>query len=277
MARKKKSSEGGGEEVPTWMITFSDLMTLLLTFFVLLLSMASQDTLRRKVALGSVSGRFGSGAPRLDDLTTHPGKTVEPGPINEFKNLDQIKKRVWEDPPEDLRFEYDRFIQRVSMDAESLFAPGSAELTPKGRDLLEVVRPAVAESSYPLGLAGHTGSGRDELQPSYLASAGETMDFSWQLSLARVTTVYRYFVDSGIPPDKLRLEAYGRFRPKAGERTPEDRKLNRRVEIILDRRIGNWSPTHLKAIEDAQRQPTKVRDSFSVDDFLFRFESPGKR
>ncbi|NLY40957.1 MAG: OmpA family protein [Desulfovibrionales bacterium] len=276
MKRKKKSSGGGGgEEVPAWMVTFSDLMTLLLTFFVLLLSMASQDIQRRKIALGSVSGRFGSGAPSLNDLTTHPSKTVEPGPINQFKDLDAIQNRVLEDQSQDLRFEYDRFIQRIAIDGESLFAPGSAALTPKGRALLEAVRPVVAESSYPLGLSGHTGSGRDELDAGYLAPVGERMDFSWKLSLERVTTVYQYFLDTGIPPDKLRLEAYGRFRPKAGERTPEDRKLNRRVEITLDRRIGSWDPAQFKAMTDAQRQMPE-HDSFSVDNFLFHFKLPGK-
>ncbi|GAB1410850.1 hypothetical protein MASR1M90_20040 [Desulfovibrionales bacterium] len=258
------------------MVTFSDLMTLLLTFFVLLLSMASQDTQRRKVALGSVSGRFGSGAPNLNDLTTRPSQTVEPGPINQFTDLESIQSKVLEDQSQDLRFEYDRFIQRIAIDAESLFAPGSADLTPRGRELLEAVRPVVAESAYPLGLSGHTGSGRDELHADYLSPEGERMDFSWKLSLDRVTTVYQYFLDAGISPDKLRLEAYGRFRPKAGERTPEDRKLNRRVEITLDRRIGSWDPAQFKAMTEAQR-PAPDQDVFSVDNFLFRFELPGKK
>ena len=145
MARKKKASSGGGaEEVPAWMITFSDLTTLLMTFFVLLVSMASlTDTSKRKVALGSVSGKFGTGAPNLDDLTTARGKSVDPGPINMFKDLQGLKKRVWEDPNSDLRFEYNSLIQRLSIDADVLFGPGSAELSPKGRQLLDSVRPSI--------------------------------------------------------------------------------------------------------------------------------------
>ena len=128
MARKKKK-EAAGDSIPTWMITFSDLMTLLLTFFVLLVSMASlQDESRRKVALGSVSGQFGTGAPHLDDLTIeNKSHAVDPGPMNLPEGLEAIKKRVWEDPESDLRFESNRFIERVSMDAALLFEPGSAQ------------------------------------------------------------------------------------------------------------------------------------------------------
>jgi len=46
--KKKKKGGGGGEETPEWLITFSDVMTLLLTFFVLLLSMASLQDIKKK-------------------------------------------------------------------------------------------------------------------------------------------------------------------------------------------------------------------------------------
>ena len=66
--RKRASSDS---DIPPWMVTFSDLVTLLITFFIVLVSMASLvDTQKRKVALGSVAGAFGKGARNLDDLTT---------------------------------------------------------------------------------------------------------------------------------------------------------------------------------------------------------------
>lgn len=275
MARKKKASPGGGvEEVPAWMITFSDLTTLLMTFFVLLVSMASMtDTSKRKVALGSVSGKFGTGAPNLDDLTTTEDKNVDPGPINRFKDLQGMKKRVWEDPNSDLRFEYNRFIQRLSIDADVLFGPGSAELSSKGRELLDGVRPSILESAYPLGLSGHTAGGRDEFGPDYLAPADQTLDFSWRLSLDRVLAVYRYFVDSGVPADKLRLEAFGKYRPKAGDSTPADRKANRRVDITLDKRVGSWAPAIASEIQKAREAAAPdTTKTFRVRDYIFRLD-----
>ena len=278
MLKRKGKIRESGEGLPSWMITFSDMVTLMMTFFIVLVSMASMtDVYKRKVALGSVSGTFGTGAPSLDDLTTDDTRTrVDPGPINIFNDLSPVRERLQEDPDKDLRFESNRFIQRLSMDAAALFAPGTAELTEKGRALLAQVLPIVAASAYPLGLSGHTAEGMDEFGPDYLPKPWVKVDFSWDLSLARVLAVYRYFLDSGIPPDKLRLEAFGRFRPRVGSETREDRQGNRRVEITLDRRIGSWS-SELAARKAREDEEKRARDSFSVDDFLFRFDLPGRQ
>lgn len=277
---KKEKKESSGESVPTWMITFSDLMTLLLTFFVLLLSMASlQDVSRRKVALGSVSGRFGTGAPRLDDLTTDPQKrVVEPGPMNLEEGLEPIKKRVWEDPDSDLRFEYNRFIERISLDAALLFEPGSAVLSEKGRQMLAELQPVLLDSEYPLGLAGHSAGGIDEFGPDYLADPQGKVDFSWELSLARVMEVYRFFVDSGVPAEKLRVEAFGRFQPKAGSQGMDARNADRRVDITLDKRIQSWAPSLLSAVENLRPgEKPRSKDSVEIKDFIFRFDLPEGR
>ncbi len=275
MARRRRSSPRRDDgDLPTWMLTFSDLTTLLLTFFVLLVSMASMtDTSKRKVALGSVSGKFGTGAPSLDDLSTTRGKTVEPGPINMFKDLQSVKKRVWEDPDSDLRFEYNNYIQRLSIDADVLFGPGSAVLSLQGRRLLDEVRQPILESSYPLGLSGHTAEGRDEFGPDYLARADQKVDFSWSLSLDRVVAVYRYFVESGVPADKLRVEAFGKFRPKAGDASLEARRANRRVDIVLDKRVGSWAPEVAAEVLKA-RGAVESAKPFRIRDYIFRFDPP---
>lgn len=274
--RKRRREPDSG--FPSWMITYSDMVTLLMTFFIVLVSMASMtDVYKRKVALGSVSGTFGTGAPGLDDLTTEDTrKRVDPGPINVFNDLSPIRERLQEDPDKDLHFESNRFIQRLSMDAAALFAPGSATLTDEGRALLARVLPVVAMSSYPLGLSGHTAGGMDEYGPDYLAKPWVKVDFSWELSLSRVLAVYRYFLEAGVRPEKLRLEAFGRFRPRSGGESREEREANRRVEITLDRRIGSWSAeTAAQKVREEERK--RAKDSFSVDDFLFRFDLPRGR
>jgi len=277
MLKRKEKVQDPGPGFPSWMITFSDMVTLMMTFFIVLVSMASMtDVYKRKVALGSVSGTFGTGAPSLDDLTTSDTRTrVDPGPINVFNDLSPVKERLQEDPDKDLRFESNRFIQRLSMDAAALFAPGTAELTDKGRALLARVVPVVAMSSYPLGLSGHTAEGMDEYGPDYLPKPWVKVDFSWELSLSRVLAVYRYFLEAGIAPEKLRLEAFGRFRPRVGGESREGRQANRRVELTLDRRIGSWS-AELAAQKAREEEEKRAKDSFSVDDFLFRFDLPGR-
>jgi chemotaxis protein MotB len=61
MLKRKEKVQGTEGKFPTWMITFSDMVTLMMTFFIVLVSMASMtDVYKRKVALGSVSGTFGT-------------------------------------------------------------------------------------------------------------------------------------------------------------------------------------------------------------------------
>lgn len=271
--RKRASSDPG---IPPWMVTFSDLVTLLMTFFIVLVSMASLvDTHKRKVALGSVAGAFGKGARNLDDLTTvDTKKSVTPGPVNMFDDLAPLEKQLWERPDQDLRFESNRFVQRLSIHADALFTANSSELTDRGRALLDRLLPVMAGSAYPLALSGHTAGGFGELGPDYEQPRDARVDFSWELSLRRVLAVYRYFVGAGIDPEKLRVEAFGRFHPVAENETPEGRKRNRRVDITLDRRISGWSPE--LAARDAQEEKEK-EEGFRVRDFLFRFDLPGER
>lgn len=276
MVRRKARTEEPKSGLPSWMITFSDLVTLMMTFFIVLVSMASlTDVYKRKVAIGSVSGTFGTGAPSMSDLTTVDTRTqVDPGPINVFKDLSPVKEHLWEDPDQDLRFESNRFMQRLSIGADALFAPASAELTDAGRALLDRLRPVVMESAHPLGLSGHTSGGLDEFGPNYLPKPWVKVDFSWELSLARVVAVYRYFVDVGVDPEKLRLEAFGRFKPRVENEDAAARQTNRRVEITLDRRVSSWShEVAAQAVRDESED--KAADSYRVRDFLFRFDLPG--
>ncbi len=271
--RKRAPLENPTPSVPVWMITFSDMVTLLMTFVVMLVSMASLvDEDKRKNALGSVSGSFGLGAADLDDLTTvADNQTVDPGPINLFKDLAPLRKRIQDRPDSDLKFESNRFIQRVSLSADALFAPGSAILTADGFKVLERIRPTLVESTYPIGIAGHAGTGRDELGDAYQPGT-HGMDFSWKLSMDRAMAVYAYLVQAGIPTDKIRVESFGRFRPKASDDTPAGRKSNRRVDITIDKRIGSWSPEMARAREEEQAEK---KSSFSIRDFMFRFDLPG--
>ena len=73
----------------------------------------------------------------------------------------------------------------------------------------------------------------------------------------------------------MRLEAFGRFRPRLATEAPGERQTNRRVEITLDRRVGSWShESAARAVREESAQ--KPRDSYRVKDFLFRFDLPGE-
>ncbi|QGY39246.1 OmpA family protein [Pseudodesulfovibrio cashew] len=262
------------EEMPPWMITFSDVMTLMLTFFVLLVSMSQIDARRKLVALGSIIGTFGFQDASYEVFSKKDTRrTVEPGPIDEG-DLEPLKELKWENVDKDINFRSNRFVQILSINSRMLFAPDGATLTPEGRALLDRFMPVLAQVRYPLLLAGHTSELRDELGINYQPGDDEQIpDLSWKLSLNRSLAVYTYLIDRGMRPDQLRVEAFGKFRPFYPENTAESRARNRRVDIVLDKRSVDPGD-RLRQLTPKERPKD---DRLDVNGFEFDFRNPPDR
>jgi len=270
MARdKKKKSKGGGA---AWLITFSDMMTLMLTFFVLLVSMATLDERRRMVVLGSIIGTFGPGPAGMDMRSiSDKRRTVEPGPMNDIQDLEPLKNILWEDLQQDIDFQSNKYVQIISINGDVLFEPGKAVLSPKGYQIINLLLPAFFQIDYPLLIAGHTSTSREEFGKDHkIATQPEFRDFSWRLSFDRILCVYKYLLERGVNPDKLRLEAFGAYKPKYSNKTPAGRKKNRRVDIVLDRRNKDW----IKTLERVRKPGQGDEDSYIFRDFIFDLKRP---
>lgn len=271
MAKKEKKVVC--EEMPPWLITFTDCMTLMLTFFVLLVSMAKVDERRKLIVLGSIIGTFGWHDKSYEVFSRKDTRrTVEPGPIDSG-DLEPLKPLMWENAEDDLRFESNRFVQVLSVNADVLFAPASATLTPDGVALLDRIAPVLLRAQYPLLIAGHTSELRDELGLNYEPGDDERVpDLSWKLSLNRALAVYRHMLDAGMPADMLRLEGFGKYLPKAPQTNAENRRLNRRVDIVLDKRSLRMGQEVRELAPD--RVPADD-GTFDVDGFIFDLNRPG--
>lgn len=270
MAKKeKKPKESGG--VPSWLITFSDMMTLMLTFFVLLVSMSVMDERRKMVVLGSIISSFGFGQQSIDVLSQRNRKiTVEPGPIEDdaYKDLEPLREMVWEDATQDLNFASNKFVQVLSIPDDILFEPGSVTLHPRGIQTLERTLPVLLQVASPLLLAGHTSILRDELGLSYqVEEAGNRLDPSWKLSFGRVMTVYQFLIAAGLNPELLRVEAFGKFHPRFSETQTLGRQKNRRVDIILDKRNAQWTEQL-----GMFRKSDEPESDFTFKEFTFTIE-----
>jgi chemotaxis protein MotB len=142
-------------------------------------------------------------------------------------------------------------------------------------EILEKIVPVLRKVKYPLLLTGHTASLRSELSSAYMpGQSNKGVDPSWNLSLQRVLTVYRTLVGRGVPPEKLRMEAFGRFRPRATNTTPQGRRANRRVEFVLDRRNDQWSHEMARKAGSRDQQDD---DRFMYNDFIFTFNATQTR
>ncbi len=264
MARKKK--EAAADEGPAWLITFSDLMTLLLTFFVLLVSMAVIDERHKLVVLGSVSSSFGIGEQNFNPKSIEKKSSkVEPGAMME-PDMTPIKDMLWEEMQDDLNFQENRFVQILSINAEVLYEPGQTELSERGKALLNRMIPLLQEIRYPLLVAGHTANRRDEEGKNYLVDFDTTkVDSTWPTSLARAQGVYRYLIQEGIKSERLSQEAFGQFHPRFADLSPEGRLLNRRVDIVLDKR----NAPEILNLERVREKPAEPPKSFFFRNFQF--------
>ena len=272
MAKRKRNKPC--EEMPPWMITFSDVMTLMLTFFVLLVSMSKIDERRKLVVLGSIIGAFGWDT-SFDPMTLDDTKrTVEPGVMEHETDLESLKPMLWEDVEKDLDFQSNRFVQILSINAELLFLPGESRLSARGMEMLTNMLPVLRALNYPLLIAGHTGSVRDELGTDYRSGDGDRLpDLSWRISLNRSLAVYTFLLDQGISPQMLQVEAYGKYRPLYDANDALQRDRNRRVDLVLDKRNSPELAVEAERVtEDLAPEPDNR--TYEVDGFRFELPTP---
>ncbi|WP_043805756.1 OmpA/MotB family protein [Desulfocurvibacter africanus] len=268
MNRRKKSKQEPG--IPAWMLTFSDLMTLLLTFFVLLVSMAVIDEQRKLVVLGSIVGTFGA-SPETENYLAQRDerKTREIGPMNDIQDLELLKPLLYEDARDDIRFAENKLIQIMSISSDILFEPGQTKLSERGRDLVGRMAPVLRELPQPFLLAGHTSTLRDELKTEYLdykPKDGEPNP-GWRISLGRAMAMYRELLVHGVPAERMRVEAFADYRQRFGNETAAERRMNRRVDIVLDKR-GAPDSGKIRATQPQE----KPKDYMDYQGFRFGYE-----
>lgn len=269
----EKVKELDCEEIPPWMITFADVMTLMLTFFILLVSMSTTDARRKLITLGSIIGTFGFNDGSYDVYSKiDTRKTVEPGPIDSG-DLEPLQALKWEDVDKDIDFRSNKFVQILTINANLLFGPSGVTLSPEGIAALDSFLPLLTKVQYPLLIAGHTSELRDELGLGYEPGDDtKNPDLSWKLSLHRSLAVYQYLLDNGMNPAMLKIEAFGKYAPHYNQNTEEGRRRNRRVDIVLDKRSIQLGE---QIIEMSPEKEKRV-DTMSVDGFEFDISTPAE-
>jgi chemotaxis protein MotB len=106
-----------------------------------------------------------------------------------------------------------------------LFAPGSADLQPQGRGVLDLLVPALRQFDNPLAIEGHTDD--DPISNGRFPS-------NWELSTSRATSVLRYLIEAhGFEGPRLTAAGYGQERPIGDNTTTSGKAANRRVELVV--------------------------------------------
>ncbi len=243
MARRNKKAEGSSA---AWLVTFSDLMTLLLTFFVLLLSMASMDTtvISRISALNhSASPIPQSGPGRIPEKVSLIVRMLkDPANIlNKQKRIKDLLFPVTTLPPDISYSELDKNLTLLAhpegvvivLTDSLLFDRDSARLAPRGKKLLEELTPVMLAVAADINISGYAGE-EERLSAGAPAGLSPTpRQDAYELSYTRSASVLEYFLQAKVPPVRFSVSGYGPDKPAFSTVTEEGRKKNRRVEILV--------------------------------------------
>ncbi|MCB2100529.1 MAG: OmpA family protein [Rhodobacterales bacterium] len=257
------ADKGGGGGAPMWMVTFADLMALLLTLFVLLLTFAEMDVVKYKAVAGALSEAFG--ATRKEQLAgvieidgslrrktaadvnvTKPEEEIEQTARVDIPSPDEGDKESAR-PPDSQNYRAsqleDAMRQAIRQEmadsgvqvarkgnavvirfpSEIAFPSGSDVVTPEFIAAVDKLVPILQRTTGQVRVSGHTDN---------VPVAGGKYRSNWDLSAARATSVVHYLIDvHQLDPGRITVQGFGDSRPLVPNDTPEHRATNRRVEI----------------------------------------------
>ncbi|HAG11541.1 MAG TPA: chemotaxis protein MotB [Desulfotomaculum sp.] len=233
-ARKSHESHGSSER---WLITYADLITLLMIFFIVLYSLGQLDLEKFKYLSQSLSQAMGGGGMILMNggPSASPGKSGSRPPTPENDQQDSMTLS-------DIQEELTDYIEKsnlqlkvsvssedrgivISFQEEVLFVIGSSELTQQAGKIISQMAPMLRKVPNYIRVEGHTCN---------LPIHSPVYPSNWELSSARATTVVKELINEhSFPPQRLSASAYGEYRPRVPNDTEAHRQMNRRVDIVI--------------------------------------------
>lgn len=227
----KQEPEEQKKGAPEWVVTFGDMMSLLLTFFVLLLSFSSMELDKFKVIAGSMRDAFGIASEAKMSASEIGSesmlkKSVQPtAGVNQMLLVQLMRQAIEKSEMQGSgNVKIDGRGVVLQLDGDALFKIGDAELQEKAYRLLdEVVKVAEGQAGN-LEVEGHTDNVpiRSSKYPS-----------NWELSSARAGSAARYLTDAGLATSRIKAVGYADTRPLESNETEEGRARNRRIEILF--------------------------------------------
>ena len=297
MGHKKREIHEEHENHERWLVTYADMVTLLMVLFIVMFAMSTVDEkkyeqLREGLAVGF--GREQSVLNGASPVSNAEGVN-EPGEASYQMLLAQVPEsqretvtkilqesdrlrneraageatlevdrllKVWARIDKALRRQGLRDDVRATIDDRGLvvslvsehvvFEPNVAELTARGRRVVDTLAPVLAELTEPVELDGHTN--QEKVKPKYYPT-------DWELSLARAVHVLRRLEEvHGIRAGRLRATGFGHTKPLVDPARAGSQKVNKRVDIV----VLSQAPAETRALmSDAYEE---VRREAGLDD-----------
>lgn len=236
MVREKKQNSGD-EGAPAWVVTYGDMMSLLLTFFIFLFAFSSVDAQEFQEVMDALKAQLGI----LDG-----GRTLDTGPVinagfegaefssitdeGEFQEMIKYVENYVEEQElgSDVKLELDDRGLVVRMTGQVLFDLGKANLNPPGTEVLKTIANFLRTIPNDIMVEGHTDD---------LPIKNSEFPNNWVLSSIRATTVIEYFIGQKINPKRLSAAGYSEYKPLVPNTSEANRSKNRRVDIVILKQV----------------------------------------
>lgn len=239
MPRKRKKTDNGGMRGDEWLNTYSDCITLLLTFFILLYSMSTVDEAKlrqlskafNEIMVGKVGDSvlkynlYNGEVPVIggEEEGELEGDVIVPSSHSMY---DEIKRfSVANNLDEVVEITEDERGIILQLKDSILFESGKSNLKSDSKEILNKLSNLIKEMPNSIVIEGHT--------DNVPINTSEYKN-NWELSTARSLSVVEYFIsDKGLNPSRFSASGYGEYKPLVSNTTIENKSKNRRVNILI--------------------------------------------
>lgn len=230
MKRRKHNEEH--ENAERWLLTYADLITLLLAFFIMMYVFSKKDAQKYdevashlKTIFSGGTGLAGKGSVTATSPIDMPSKGASSGEIKRQLESELMDSNRNKSGGENISVLSDERGVVIRVLDKAFFDEGKAELKDGAKGALDKIVPIIKSVDNHVRIEGHT----DNVPIN-------TNEFksNWELSVRRATEVVRYFVEKrGLSPERISATGYAEYRPIVQNNSPKNKSLNRRIEIIV--------------------------------------------
>ena len=235
MAASRLGAKKGGGEMESagmmrWLLTYADMITLLLAFFIILFSISTIN----KVKLQRLVHDLGGGYNNIDAINNPPNGQVTAASKDDLQSMQDLMQQYIKKNVLQTKVQSQMTISQNGKRRElvislltdkALYDSGSADIKPETQHILDQINTLLKTRQNQIRVEGFTDN-----VPISNAQFGS----NWELSAIRATNVARYLIETdGLGPRRVSIAGYGEYRPRYPNDTEDHRQQNRRVDIVV--------------------------------------------
>ena len=244
LKKRKQKIDEHVDNHERWLVSYADFITLLFAFFIVMYAVSSVNEGKYRVLSSSLVSAF-----KNDNSTPSQSTEFSPISIQQSNQADSIKlidnpgilktkkQERMKSMAKNILHALEPLVKdgqvrvaqsslgiTVEINASVLFSPGQAKLADSSSLTLQAVAHVIKGHEHEIHVEGHTDN---------LPIHTENFPSNWELSSARASSVIRLFIENGVEAHRLTAIGYGENRPIETNETPEGRKRNRRVTVMI--------------------------------------------